>query len=248
MIQVSIVSATETGAASVVSLGTYAPPLDASMPWLLPRHQDEAKLVSRLTEMPTRLGDLGYSISTGPLVWNRRKGRFCDKTRKGAIPVLWAEAIAADGRFTIDYQKRDGLGWFLPEPGKDDANIVAERVGLLQRTTAKEQPRRLVAAAVTRSFCRNHPRFTVENHVNMIRSAGGNKIDVDTIVAILNSSIVDRAFRCVSGSVAVSAFELEHGLPMPDRDAVLAIQKLVRNGAAPGEVDIALRRSYGADK
>jgi adenine-specific DNA-methyltransferase len=246
MILVSIVSTTETGA-SVVPLGTYARPKDPSMPWLLPRHRDEATLVSRLTEMPTRLVDLGFYISTGPLVWNRRKHRFCSDARSGAIPVLWAEAIAPNGRFTVEYQKRDGLGWFLPETSKDDSNIVTERVGLLQRTTAKEQPRRLIAAAMTKDFFRRYPRFTVENHVNMIRSRPGNDINIETIVTILNSSIVDRAFRCVSGSVAVSAFELEYGLPMPKREPVLAIQRLMQTGATSADLDVTIRRSYGSE-
>ena len=80
---------------------------------------------------------------------------------------------------------------------------------LLQRTTAKEQARRLIAAELPERFVREHRLVVVENHLNMIRPLdGAPKVPPAVVAALLNSEVVDHAFRCISGSVAVSAFEL----------------------------------------
>jgi hypothetical protein len=44
-----------------------------------------------------RLAELGYSVSTGQLVWNRFKSQL--RTSKGNIsyPLIWAESITSTG-------------------------------------------------------------------------------------------------------------------------------------------------------
>jgi adenine-specific DNA-methyltransferase len=86
---------------------------------------------------------------------------------------------------------------------------------LLQRTTAKEQSRRLIAAELPASFLSEHGAVVIENHLNMIRPiAGSPAVSAAMLAELLNSVILDRAFRCIGGSVAVSAYELEN-LPLP---------------------------------
>lgn len=51
--------------------------------WLLPRVKDDACFLNVLKQMSTRLADLGYSVSTGQLVWNRFKSQL--RTTKGKI-------------------------------------------------------------------------------------------------------------------------------------------------------------------
>jgi adenine-specific DNA-methyltransferase len=86
---------------------------------------------------------------------------------------------------------------------------------LLQRTTAKEQSRRLIAASLPAAFIREHGAVVIENHLNMIRPINGTPlVPAGLLAAVLNTASVDRAFRCISGSVAVSAYELEN-LPLP---------------------------------
>jgi adenine-specific DNA-methyltransferase len=49
----------------------------------------------------------------------------------------------------------------------------------------------------------------------MVRAVGPNPgLPAAVIAGLLNSAAVDAAFRCINGSVAVSAFELEE-LPLP---------------------------------
>jgi adenine-specific DNA-methyltransferase len=184
-------------------------------PWLVPRTQEQAALVAALRTMPHRLRDYGYEISTGPLVWNRHKEQLAAKPNKQTFPLIWAEAISSGGKFQFRADKRNHAPYFMPMDG-DEWLVTRKPCVLLQRTTAKEQSRRLIAAELPQSFIQAHGAVVIENHLNMIRPVTDNPaVPAAIITALLNSSIVDRAFRCISGSVAVSAYELEN-LPLPD--------------------------------
>jgi adenine-specific DNA-methyltransferase len=78
---------------------------------------------------------------------------------------------------------------------------------------------------------------TVENHLNMlVRLHAVPCVDPSTLAAFLNSAAADRAFRCLSGSVAVSAYELE-ATPLPDTHRVTALQRAVQAKASRAELD-----------
>jgi adenine-specific DNA-methyltransferase len=82
----------------------------------------------------------------------------------------------------------------------------------------------------------------VENHLNMIRPTNGaSRVAADVVAAFLNSQAADRAFRCISGSVAVSAYELE-ALPLPSPDALKPLAKLVSTGGRQAEIEVACAR------
>lgn len=59
----------------------------------------------------------------------------------------------------------------------------------------------------------------------------------------LNSSIADASFRCLSGSVAVSAYELEN-MPLPDPVLMLPIQQLINAGTYNNKIEEALLSLY----
>jgi adenine-specific DNA-methyltransferase len=232
------------GEARVSAAGSFAIPTPGTAPWLAPRHADQQPLIAKLARMPTRLADWGYKVSTGPLVWNRFKPQFRDRPIKSSRPVIWAESVTADGRFVFRAEKRGHQPHFKLEVG-DDWLVVTEPCVLLQRTTAKEQPRRLIAAELPRSFIDLHDGVIVENHLNMVKPVGKPLVSAATIAAVLNSGIVDKAFRCISGSVAVSAFELE-ALPLPAANEMQRIEKLVAKGAEKEAIDDALLKLYEA--
>jgi adenine-specific DNA-methyltransferase len=194
--------------------GHFTLPSDPTAAWLLPRHSDEARLVERMRAMPERLADWGYKVSTGPLVWNRHKPQLSDTPGKSTVPLIWAECVTSTGRFVFRWAKRNHKPFF--RIGETDAwLLVRAPCVLLQRTTAKEQARRLIAAEMPNSFIAEHGAVTVENHLNMLIPTGAKPVIPPALLsAFLNSLAADRAFRCLSGSVAVSAYELE-SLPLP---------------------------------
>ena len=199
--------------------GHFTLPRDPGAAWLLARHKDEAQLVKRLRVMPERLADWGYKISTGPLVWNRFKTQLSDTQDKNTVPLIWAECVTSTGRFVFRWEKKNHKPFFRIEE-RDAWLLVRTSCVLLQRTTAKEQARRLIAAEMPATFMAKHGAVTVENHLNMLIPITQKPVIPPSLLsAFLNSAAADRAFRCISGSVAVSAYELE-SLPLPSATAL----------------------------
>lgn len=218
--------------------GTLILPDDAEAPWTLPRSAEDAAFVAHMRSMPARLADWGYAVSTGPLVWNRHKPRLHSSPAKGRVPVVWAEAVTQDGRFVYRATKRNHAPWFEPR-GEDDPNIVTRPCVLIQRTTAKEQHRRLIAAEMPAEFVAQHGRVTVENHLNMVLPIVAKpKVPVSAVAAFLATMTADRVLRCINASVAVSASELE-AMPLP------AAEDLLTALASP-DPEKAVARLYGA--
>lgn len=211
---VSVIFSVAGQTALARSVGTFSLPEEASAPWLVARHADDARLARKLRSMPSRLADWGYKVSTGPLVWNRYKSQLVDVAEGEAVPVIWAESVTSDGRFHLRYEKRNHKP-FLRLQLNDDWLLVRRPCVLLQRTTAKEQARRLIAAQMPAALLKQHGAVSVENHLNMMIPIVSNPVVSPKLLAsFLNSDAADRAFRCLSGSVAVSAYELEN-LPLP---------------------------------
>jgi adenine-specific DNA-methyltransferase len=224
--------------------GELTLPGESTAPWLMARHHDEAGLVERLRRMPDRLIDWGYKISTGPLVWNRFKDQLRDGPGKDRVPLVWAESVTSDGRFVFRSEKRNHKPFFLIRPG-DEWMIVRKPCVLLQRTTAKEQARRLIAAEMPSTFLASHGSVTVENHLNMLLPIDDRPLVPPTLLAcFLSTPAADRAFRCISGSVAVSAYELEN-LPVPD---ATELRRLVGRHTTKKAVSHATAILYGEIK
>jgi adenine-specific DNA-methyltransferase len=234
----------QQGRLDIRPAGTMALPSDPERPWLIPRTPAQTPLVRRLTRLRHHLEDYGYGVSTGPLVWNRHKPQLCEEAAAGALPLIWAECVTPQGTFVFKADKRNHAPYFKPRAG-DEWLLSREPCVLLQRTTAKEQERRLIAAELPASFIRRHGGVVIENHLNMIRPLNGAPtVAPDVLAAFLNTRAVDQAFRCVNGSVAVSAFELE-SLPLPPPDALAEFAALVRSGASRARLEQASAQLFG---
>lgn len=225
--------------------GTFALPAGRDEPWLLPRTPDQVALTRRLRSMPQRLSDYGYGVSTGPLVWNRFKDQFRHERKAGFYPVIWAESVTSTGQFVWRSEKRNHAPWFDARLPKDNWLIVTQPCVLLQRTTAKEQARRLIAAELSAAFIRRHRGVIVENHLNMVRAVVPVPgVPAAVIAALLGSAAVDAAFRCINGSVAVSAFELEE-LPLPSPTVMAKLAALVASDAPAKKIEAVISAAYG---
>jgi adenine-specific DNA-methyltransferase len=238
------VSVSQGGNAEVTRAGQFLLPPDASTePWLVPRNAEQSALIKSLTRMKARLVDWGYKVSTGPLVWNRHKNQLKNRPGKDTLPLVWAESIAGPGQFIFRAAKKNHLPYFKMEAG-DDWLRIGQPCVLLQRTTAKEQSRRLIAAVLPEDLIAEHGGVVVENHLNMVRPLNGMPgVSAAALAAFLNSGIADLAFRCISGSVAVSAFELE-SLPLPSLSEMKSIESLIARGAKQETIETRLRAFY----
>ena len=241
--KVHFISARPGGSIERTTAGAFHLPENLDEPWLMPRTQAQSALVRRVDGLPYRLADYGYTVSTGPLVWNRHKPSLRDRPGKGRYPLVWTESVRAEGVFEFRAERRNHRPYF--EPKANECWVVTDvPCVLLQRTTAKEQCRRLIAAELPAAFIEEHGAVVVENHLNMIKPLNGTpRVAPGALAVLLNSGVVDQVFRCINGSVAVSAYELE-ALPLPPPEEVKEIERLVKRRASRERLEGAVERLY----
>lgn len=185
-----------------------------SRPWILPRRSDDATAAAAALAMPLTVAKAGWKASTGPLVWNRRKNDIFARPSKDRRPIIWAADV--DGGAVHRDPARDQQR-YLRIRGTDSRYLcLTEPAILLQRTTAPEQSRRLVVAEFTGAHLDAWGgSVIVENHVNVLRpSIAKPSISQATLARVLATETLDRVMRSLSGSVAVSAYEIG-SLPLP---------------------------------
>jgi adenine-specific DNA-methyltransferase len=176
-------------------------------------------------------------------VWNRHKDQLRAELENGCYPIVWAEAVSAEGHFQFQSARRGHLP-YLRLKARQGWLLNHEPCILVQRTTAKEQKRRLIAAVMPNSFVLEYPGFVVENHLNMVYTqAAKPSISLRTLAALLNSGMLDQILRCINGSVAVSAYEL-NSLPLPSPEQMEQLQPLVFAGAALDQIDRLIEAFY----
>jgi adenine-specific DNA-methyltransferase len=224
------------GSASVYPIGDCSLPDNPTAPWIVPKKSEQTISVDAMLHMHARLKDWGYQISTGQLVWNRYKDQLSDKVNKNSYPVIWSEAVSQDGTFSLKADKKNHSNWFHFKTG-DDYLLTTAPCLLLQRTTAKEQDKRLIAAILPQALLEKNRAVVVENHLNMIYPVVPTPlVSLDVLSAFLNSKAVNNAFRTISGSVAVSAYELE-SLPIPDLSHLGRLKMLIETNAKPEMIE-----------
>lgn len=190
----------------------------SAKPWLLPRRAQDVPLVRRAGALSHRLSDYGWRARTGPLVWNRHRHQISAIATRGATPILWASDL--DGGGVRPHPSRDAQRYIRLGPGQEFLRL-AEPAVLVQRTTAPEQHRRLVMATLDMAaLAAWGGAVVVENHVNVLRCAEpASPLSPALLAALLATPTLDRLYRCLTGSVAVSAYELE-ALPMPAPEVI----------------------------
>ena len=237
------ISMAPDGSIEAISTGGFVLPNELDRPWLMPRRKSQCTLARFVVELPYRLANYGYTVSTGPLVWNRHKTSLRDQPGKGRYPLIWAESVRPEGVFEFRSSHRNHRPYF--EPKQHESWVITKSPCiLLKRTTAKEQHRRLFAAELPASFIDQHGAVVIENHLNMIKPRNGQpRVSSSALAALLNSGVADQVFRCINGSVAVSAYELE-ALPLPRPEDMEEIEQLIGHGATNEMLEDAVERLY----
>lgn len=216
-------------------------PATPDRPWLLPRQPEDLPLVRAARKMPKRLADYGWSVSTGPLVWNRRKEQLSAKPSRASVKIIWAGDL--DGGQLHQDPNRDKLRYLHLAEGDERVLVLARPAVLVQRTTAPEQPRRLLAATLdSATLAQWGGRVSVENHVNVLTNPESDGLLTPRLLtALLDSDALDRLYRCLTGSVAISAYELA-ALPLPGPKALRSWASL-----ADDELPAAINAVYGLE-
>lgn len=221
---------------SVVSkAGLYASVGQCRLPsgglvWPIPRSVDDVRMLKTVTASRFRFSDYGYRIKIGSYVWNRdKRPRFkslLEVNQLGvltAMPLLWSRDIMRGTVIDLDETAAHGNGYrFVDLGSKEHRSVVNSPCVVLQRVTSNDQMHRLVAATVSPRVFKTYGGFIGENHVVIVQAINDRPtISVAKLAELLSVEMIDRYFRCISGSTNVSVFELNQ-LALPDPAAVVA--------------------------
>ena len=188
----------------------------------MPRSEKQEELAHFFDGNHPTLSDYGFEILTGGVVWNRDKRRRFKSHKKSPkgrylYPLIWSDCISLNGIFDFHRAaRRVNLGMFVETP--DNSSDVLRKPGIVvKRTSNGSQSRRLYTAPIPSRFVKEYNGYLGENHVYIIVPTKRTNCTLAKLSRILNSATVDSVYRCMSGSSAVSKYELDR-LPIPDLD------------------------------
>ncbi len=155
------------------------------------------------------LGDLGLGVSTGRVV-DFRAREFLRAEPKGGktAPLIYPGHF--DGGL-VRWPKRPSRkpNALALAPDTDDLLVPRGTYVLVKRFSAKEEPKRVVAAVYDEAH-HPAPRVGFENHLNYYHASGGGLPPrlAKGLAVFLNSTLVDSYFRQFNGHTQVNATDL----------------------------------------
>jgi adenine-specific DNA-methyltransferase len=191
----------------------------------VPVGEAENSIVAALDRLPLRLRDLGFEISTGPVVSFRATQFLRDQRAKDTAPLLWLHNVRP---FVTRFPPKNDKPCHIEVSGQSRRILVpAKRYVLLKRFTSKEERKRVVAGIVESTDSYSE-WLGLENHLNYIhrRANEMTRLEALGLAAYLNSRVVDRYFRAISGNTQVNATEIR-ALPFPDNDTLVEIGRTI---------------------
>lgn len=220
---------------------------NSSLAWPIPRKIEDIVILEAASLSPFRLSDYGYRIRIGAYVWNRDKrpkfeSALAAKRAKAhsAMPLLWSRDISTDRTLKLeDLSKISGKPRYVDFGAKTHSSVVTAPSVVMQRVTSNDQPRRLVAAAVSNDMLKMHGGFIGENHIVILEQVISKPaISPKNLAKLLSTAVIDRSFRCISGATNVSVFELNQ-LALPDPQI---LKTALANGCS---MDAAVNQGFG---
>lgn len=183
------------------------------------------------------LADYGVTARAGYFVWNRERPRLVPKLgRRRGYPLIWAKNVRS-GELCRPSGKKGTKIDFVTFT-EDSTAVVRSSAAVMQRTTNDKQPRRLVAAMVDPAVVSRWGGFVTENHTIVLTADDPARLAL--AVALLNTSAVDKRYRRVSGTAAVSVTLLRQlDLPLPAMFERALLE-------ADGDAEAAALAAYGA--
>ena len=182
-----------------------------------------------------KLADFGLVAETGKIQFDKYKAYAQPDNSGDACRLIWAENIQ---RYTRrESRNRVGREWL----SKDIAPVLTPNItgmGIVtQRTSANEQPRRIIATLITPEVVGGNQVYS-ENGTNFV-ALEDDKGKAAFLISALNSSMMEFAFRRLNSNVHVSAGEINSlpFPPMPDETTLREIETLVSELMELGGVD-----------
>ena len=180
----------------------------------------------QMGSLDASLADLGLSVSTGRVVDFRAKDFLRAHPGPNSVPLIYPchfqQGFVDWPKDRVRKPNALALG-----PRADDLVVPAGHYVLVKRFSAKEEPRRVVAAVYDPARVRAD-RVAFENHLNYyhLRGAGLPITVAKGLAAFLNSTLVDSCFRQFSGHTQVNATDLR-SLRYPAWEKLVALGRRI---------------------
>ena len=195
----------------------------------IPSNNLDIKILQLIRSWKNKFSDLGFRISTGPVVsFRATKHLSSDVNFDGLkkVPLLWMHHL---NNFRIQFPNRNFKKPQTINVSPESAKLLLKNKNyvLVKRFSSKEQKKRIYAAYYSKNdFHINY--IGIENHLNYIWKPKDELSTTESlgIMAILNSSLIDKYFRVVNGNTQVNASEINN-LPFPSYVKILEIGKTI---------------------
>ena len=200
----------------------------------LPVSSSDVQLIDIIDAWPCTLGSLGMTISTGPVVAFRAKKQIESRglVPHTHVPLYWMNHVyPMEVRWPTEGHKPE----YIKRRGAESLLVKNQNYVLLRRFSSKEESRRLTAAPyIAASHGISYSEVGFENHLNYIYRPNDELTEDETwgLAAIYNSRLLDRYFRCISGSTQVNATELR-SMRLPSHDSIVRLGSQLKNRPRP---------------
>lgn len=197
----------------------------------IPQTKADLKIIDIVQSWENTLGDFGLKISTGKVVDFRVKQSLRELSDNNfTVPLLWMQHLK-NGE--IEWPLRSfKKPQYIELCNETEKKIIpVQNYVLIRRFSSKEEKKRIQAFPCLASQFSKYKYIGFENHLNFIFRSESDLSVEETygISASLNSSIIDRYYRMLSGNTQVNASDIQH-LPVPSLKKINKIGKLVNSG------------------
>jgi adenine-specific DNA-methyltransferase len=205
----------------------------------LPLDADALSTAGRMAAMPCALSELGCNVSTGRVVDFRAKEQLRMAPGKGTVPLIYPQNLRA-GTIVWPIITRKPQALCLNAVTTNLLLPNAHYV-VVKRFSAKEEPRRVVAALATPDAFGRAKAVAYENHLNVFHTAnrGLDPRFAAGLAVYLNSRFVDDYIRQFNGHTQINATDLrELRYPTAAQLCTLGVAAdELRNPIDPDELD-----------
>lgn len=190
----------------------------------LPTESSDLAIMRAVEAWSGTFADRGLRISTGPVVTFRATQYLLNSADDpDAVPLLSIHNVRP---FATVWPVAKGSKPVALRAVNGAASLVlpAQNYVLLRRFSAKEEHRRLTASPYIPTDAERRRTVALENHINYVTHTRREltESEVFGLVALFNSSLLDRYFRVLSGNTQVNATEIRT-IPFPDLGTITRI-------------------------